>query len=77
MAVINLNNGRYEGDLNSSNEPNGYGICDYNNGDRYQGEWSNGKWSGFGKYYVNGKLTSRPHWFLLCGNHCHRPTKNN
>jgi hypothetical protein len=46
------NNGRkwiYMGDA-VNNVRQGYGICWWENGDRYEGEWSNGKTNGVGYY---------------------------
>lgn len=41
---------RYEGGVNEDGNPHGYGIKEYQNGDRYEGGWKDGKVHGFGKW---------------------------
>ena len=45
---INLNDGRYQGDLNENNIPHGNGVMSYDNGNKYEGDWMNGKYNGKG-----------------------------
>ena len=40
----------YEGNINSDNEPHGYGVINYADDTLFQGEWSNGK-------ITSGKMT--------------------
>lgn len=41
---------KYIGCLDVENRPQGYGIVIYNDGAKYEGNWSKGKQNGFGKY---------------------------
>ena len=46
----------YKGELNHKNIRNGFGVCDWPNGDSYQGQWSNGLFHQFGTYtYKDGR----------------------
>ena len=45
--------GKYEGDLNSRGERDGYGVFVADNGNEYEGEWKNDKRSGHGKAKYN------------------------
>ena len=52
---ISTDDGFYTGDLDSNNNPDGYGTFYWNNGDSYEGYWKNGKRHGKGKMtYANG-----------------------
>ena len=45
----------YTGERNKRDEPHGGGACIFPNGDRYDGEWKDGKIHGWGVYkYSNG-----------------------
>ena len=44
---------------------NGYGIFNFSNGDKYDGEWENNKMNGYGKFYHSD------------GNICEGEWKNN
>jgi hypothetical protein len=43
-------NGYFEGWANMSGKIDGWGICRFNNGDEYVGDWSNNNYSGNGKF---------------------------
>ncbi|KAL3808289.1 hypothetical protein ACHAXA_009801 [Cyclostephanos tholiformis] len=45
--------GKYEGDLNSRGERDGYGVFVADNGNEYEGEWKNDKRNGHGKAKYN------------------------
>lgn len=46
----------YKGALNTESKPHGQGVGVYDNGDRYEGTWANGKMEGKGiMIYMNGK----------------------
>ena len=46
--------GKYVGEI-ALGKPNGFGICEYSNGDRYEGEWRSGRRTGNGTYtYQDG-----------------------
>ena len=40
--------GRYEGESNDKGEPHGSGTFYYDNGDKYEGQWKDGKAHGYG-----------------------------
>lgn len=45
----------YTGDLNKEGLPHKNGTITFPNGNRYEGQWHNGKRTGYGKYfYSNG-----------------------
>ena len=44
----------YEGEVNDDGAPHGQGIKTYGNGDRYEGEWKDGKRNGRGTYLSGG-----------------------
>ena len=47
----------YKGEMNTYGRPNGNGIRVYNNGERYDGQWSNDNRHGNGAYYYqNGDI---------------------
>ena len=51
MPRQNYYNGYYEGAVNEKNQPHGKGVFVYNDGERFEGEYRNGKRHGFGTYY--------------------------
>ena len=47
----------YYGKRNFKRQKHGKGVCSYNNGDVYEGEWKNGERHGLGKYTTSkGKV---------------------
>jgi hypothetical protein len=48
-------NGYFEGWTNMSNKIDGWGICRFNNGDEYVGNWNNNNYSGNGKFTKKDK----------------------
>lgn len=55
--MIYYENSTYNGEVNDSNSPNGFGVMMWDNGDRYEGTWEDGVRSGYGKYeWFYGKV---------------------
>ena len=50
-------NSRYKGGLNENGDKHGKGVFNYENGDKYDGEWKDNKKDGYGTYsYSNGDM---------------------
>ncbi len=53
--VVDFGDGRYDGDLNGDGQRHGEGIYDWNNGDKYEGQFRFGKRHGKGDFvWANG-----------------------
>ena len=46
-GLLNIGGVYYEGDI-AENRPEGRGICSWSDGNKYDGEWKQGKMHGFG-----------------------------
>ncbi len=54
-GVVDFGDGRYEGNLDKDGRRHGEGIYEWNNGDRYEGQFRNGKRHGKGNFvWANG-----------------------
>ena len=62
--------GKYEGDLNSRGERDGYGVFVADNGNTYEGEWKNDKRDGHGKAKYNTGDVYIGSW-MNCKRHGH------
>lgn len=61
---IEYKSGVYDGDVNSSKKPHGYGILLYRSGDKYEGYWQNAKMHGYGKFtFVEGGFAEGEYQF--------------
>jgi len=63
-SIANYNNiGLYEGYVSRTDKlPFGYGTVYWQNGDKYEGEWSGGRYNGYGIYTKSNKTTYEGFW---------------
>jgi len=52
----------YKGEVNSKNEPHGYGTMWWATGDRYDGSWENGVYDGEGMYFFQNGMKHYGHF---------------
>lgn len=66
MPIINdyilPDGGKYSGEANDFNQPNGKGLCEWNNGLKYDGSWIEGKMHGTGILTSTNKIV-KGFWF--------------
>ena len=56
VKTLKYPNGTYVGEVEGDNIENGKGTMTFNDGNKYVGEFKDGKYNGFGKFYKNGFL---------------------
>jgi hypothetical protein len=57
IQTIETKNYKFIGEVNGFNKKDGIGVCYYNNGDKYIGQFKNGKKNGIGKFILtNGEV---------------------
>ena len=62
MAHLSYKDGYYDGDVNYKNQEHGHGTFIWHNGNKYVGEWRDGKMHGHGKMIYRDGRCSEGEW---------------